>query len=156
MESFKLERQNEHSAIFVNQDAQCLLEKAWSEINEDYHFYERSTWILQVVLMSEEPLSKHPQQVPDIALTNAQILNAPETWSCVRYTYAPDEICFIVFIHEPQDKPILMSEVERRCREMVNEPGWLTYVMPLHKKEGYQLGFRFLAAVEGRYKSNHL
>ena len=157
MESFELETRNEHSAIYVNKEAQRQLENAWSEIDDDHHFYERSTWILQVVLTRDEQYkSDSSLSVKLMAQNNAQLLDAHEAWSCMEYSYNSDEMCFIVFVHEAEDKPLLWSEVERQCRELVSDVGWHTYVMSHHKKESYDL-FRYIYmySIEERYKTTH-
>lgn len=157
MNHFTLENQMEHSAICVCKDAQTKLDQSWDEIEKDFHLHERSTWILQVVLIRDEQTqSDTALTLGQMALNNAQLLSDPETWSCVAYSYNPDEMCFIVFVHEPQENPLLRSDVERQCREKVSEAGWHTYVMSHHKKESYDL-FRsvYLNSIEGRYKATH-
>lgn len=156
MEQFKLEVQKEHSAIYVNKDAQSQLEKAWSDINNDYHSYERSTWILQIVLTRDEQcMIADPLSLEQKAQACAQMLGSHETWSCVEYSYNLDEMCFIVFVHESEDNPLLRSEVECQCREIFSDESWHTYVMFHHKKESYNLFRIYLNTIEERYKATH-
>ena len=143
-----------HTFIGVNEEAQKKLKQIWDEFDNDLHRYERSMWVMCAILTPKEneQAQPKPQVTHSTALAIAEVLNVQKNWSCVSYAYAPNEMCFMVFIQEAE--PQLITEIERKCREIVDTAGWNTSIAPIYSKNFYACLDYCMNAIEGRYISN--
>lgn len=146
-----VKRQNANTYVCINEEAEALLRESYDTLKKDSHRYERNTWIIEIVILKS---NQEKQKTPFASTTTdniALILESQEDWSCVKYSFAPDEMCFAIFVNSAKQLR-LREDVRMECAKLFEEEFELNPFVYVSSFVDSYYGFSiYMNAVEGRY-----
>lgn len=148
-----VKRQNAHTYVCTNVEAETLLQKSYDILKKDSHRYERNTWIIEIVIINSNQEKRETPFTSTMADNIAMILGSIEDWSCVKYSYAPEEMCFAVFVNSAEQLR-LREDVRMECARLIEDNFELNpFVYATPFVDSYYGFSIYMNAVEGRHNT---
>lgn len=148
-----VKQQNANTCVCTNVEAETLLRESYDILKQDIHRYERNTWIIEIVIIISNQEKRKTPFTYTIAEHIASVLESQKDWSCVKFSFAPDEICFAVFVNST-DQLRLREDVRMECAKLIEDEFELNpFVYATPFVDSYYGFSIYMNAAEGRHNN---